>query len=167
MSGPGFKLVPIRQLDPKPPRVPYYSTIYGCRVLEGKVFGPAYWQLNMESPVLFRTAVCNMLEELGPGTAHLELGPHSALADPLRQIYEETGSPAPYASALIRGTGWSTTMLEALGKLFCFGIPPPNPGVRACNHVTGPAYLPLGPSGEVLVRDASHSGVAAPETSEP
>lgn len=111
-------------LDPKNPQVPYFSTVYGRQVLEGKVFGPTYWQLNMESPVLFRTALLTMLREIGPGTAHFELGPHSALAGPLRQIYEESSLPTPYVSALVRGQDSCTSFLEALGKLFCFGIPP-------------------------------------------
>jgi acyl transferase domain-containing protein len=111
-------------LDPKSPQVPYFSTVYGRQVQKGKVFGPAYWQLNMESPVLFRTAVSKMLTELGPGTAHLEVGPHSAMAGPLRQIYEETGYSAPYTSVLKRGQDSCTAFLEALGKLFCFGMSP-------------------------------------------
>jgi acyl transferase domain-containing protein len=114
-------------LNPKSPQVPYFSTVYGRQVQEGKVFGPAYWQLNMESPVLFRTAISEMLRQVGPGTAHLELGPHSALAGPLRQIYEETGYSAPYASALIRGKDSCTAFLDALGKLFCFGMSPKIP----------------------------------------
>ena len=109
-------------LNPKSPQVPFFSTVYGRQVQEGKVFGPGYWQLNMESPVLFRTAVSKMLTEVGPGTALLEVGPHSAISGPLRQIYEETGYSAPYASVLIRGKDSYTAFLEAVGKLFCFGI---------------------------------------------
>jgi acyl transferase domain-containing protein len=114
-------------LAPKPPQIPYFSTVYGRQILEGKVFGPAYWQLNMESPVLFRTAVSELLKVAGQGTAYLEIGPHSALAGPLRQIFEENNTSAPYTSALIRGKDSATTFLEALGKLFCFGMSPKVP----------------------------------------
>ena len=111
-------------LAPKPPKVPYFSTVYGQQVHGGNTFGPQYWQLNMESPVLFRSAVSRMLGELGQDAAHLEIGPHSALAGPLRQIYKETGHTAPYASVVLRGEDSSRTFLDAVGKLFCFGIRP-------------------------------------------
>lgn len=113
-------------LAPKPPCVPYYSTVYGRQVLEGKAFGPEYWQLNMESPVLFRTAVSQMLMDMCH-TAHLEIGPHSALAGPLRHIYIETGHFAPYTSLAQRGEDASKTFLEAIGNLYCFGIRPEVP----------------------------------------
>ncbi|EME41518.1 polyketide synthase-like protein [Dothistroma septosporum NZE10] len=116
-------------LEPKSPSVPYFSTVYGRQAHESKVFGPAYWQLNMESPVLFRTAVAKMLAEVGPGTAHLEIGPHSAMSGPLRQIYEETGHSAPYASVLIRNQNASNSFLEAMGKLFVFGLSPRIPAI--------------------------------------
>ena len=117
-------------LDPKPPQVPYFSTVYGRQVQEAKAFGPSYWQLNMESPVLFRTAVSEMLREMGPNTAHLEVGPHSALAGPLRQIYEETGLSAPYASTMVRGQNSCTAFLEGIGKFFCFGLSPQIPSSK-------------------------------------
>ncbi|KAI0124129.1 putative polyketide synthase [Xylariales sp. AK1849] len=110
-------------LAPKPPQVPYYSTVYGRQVLEGKVFGPQYWQLNLISPVLFRTAGAQMLADM-PNTAHLEIGPHGALAGPLRHICKETGYLTPYAALADRGHDTSRTFLAAIGKLYCFGIKP-------------------------------------------
>lgn len=52
------------QLEPKSPPLPYFTTVYGRRVHENKVCGPAYWQLNTESTVLFRIAVTKLLAEL-------------------------------------------------------------------------------------------------------
>ncbi|RDL36343.1 Uncharacterized protein BP5553_05695 [Venustampulla echinocandica] len=113
-------------LAPKPPGVPYYSAVYGRQVLEAKDFGPQYWLVNLMNPVLFRTAVSQMLTDMR-NTAHLEIGPHSALAGPLRHIYKETGHSAPYASLAERGQDDSHTFLAAIGKLYCFGITPQVP----------------------------------------
>ena len=113
-------------LAPKPPTVPFYSTVYGRPVREGKAFGPQYWKLNMVSPVLFRTAVTQLLADM-PNSAHLEIGPHSALAGPLRHIYQETGRSAPYAALAERSEDGSRSFLAALGQLYCFGITPQVP----------------------------------------
>ena len=114
-------------LSPRTPQIPYYSTVYGRQVREAKVFGPQYWQLNMESPVLFRTAVSQMLTDMGRDTAHLEIGPHSALAGPLRHIYKEAGHATPYASVAERGEDAARTFLQAVGKLYTFGLLPTPP----------------------------------------
>ena len=42
-------------LAPRPPKVPYYSTVDGRKVVGGKVSGLQYWQFNMEGPGLFLT----------------------------------------------------------------------------------------------------------------
>ena len=109
-------------LDPKAPKIPFYSTVYGTQVDDAPTFGPKYWQDNMENPVLFHTAVSKMVEDLGQDVAHLEVGPHSVLAGPLRDIYKEMGQTVLYTSLLVRGKDTSEAFIEALGKLFCFGL---------------------------------------------
>ncbi|ETS86321.1 hypothetical protein PFICI_00149 [Pestalotiopsis fici W106-1] len=121
-----YKSLLAPHLAAKAPRVPFYSTVYGRRVRESKEFGPHYWQVNMENPVLFHTAVLLMLADLSD-TAHLEIGPHSALAGPLRHIYKEAGHTVPYASVAERGEDASHTFLSAIGKVHCFGIRPQAP----------------------------------------
>lgn len=113
-------------LSSKPPRIPFYSTVHGRQVRESKALDARYWQLNIEHPVLFRTAVSQMLADM-PNMAHLEIGPHSALAGPLRQIYKETSLAAPYTALAERGEDASHTFLAAIGNLFCFGISPQVP----------------------------------------
>ncbi|KAK5657863.1 hypothetical protein OQA88_2411 [Cercophora sp. LCS_1] len=109
------------RITPKTPQVPFYSTVYGREVREAKVFGAQYWQLNLLSPVLFRDAVLCMVSDMA-GTAYLEVGPHSALAGPLRQIFGESGSSASYAAVADRGKNAVHTFLSAVGKLHCYGI---------------------------------------------
>lgn len=117
-------------LTPKPPQVPYYSTVRGRKVAEAKSFGPQYWQLSIQNQALFRTAAGQMLTDLGGRAALLEIGPHSALAGPLRQIYKEIGYVPPYASVAERGQDATIKFLEGLGKLYAFGIIPKVPGAN-------------------------------------
>lgn len=53
---------------------------------------------------------------------HLEVGPHSALAGPLKHIYDENGLNISYTSVLKRESNDSCTMLAAVGHLHCLGI---------------------------------------------
>lgn len=118
-----YKSLVEQHLSSKPPRVPFYSTVYGRQVRQSKALDARYWQMNIEHPVLFRTAVSHMLADM-PNTAHLEIGPHSALAGPLRQIYKETGLSTPYTSLAERGEDASHAFLSAIGNLYCYGISP-------------------------------------------
>lgn len=122
VGGP-YKSLIAPHITPKTPQVPFYSTVYGRQVREAKVFGAQYWQLNLLNPVLFRDAVLQMVSEM-PATAFLEIGPHSALAGPLRHIFKESGSTSPYAAVADRGQDATRTFLSAVGKLYCFGITP-------------------------------------------
>ncbi|KAK4185845.1 hypothetical protein QBC35DRAFT_502794 [Podospora australis] len=127
-------------LEPKAPQVPFYSTVYGRQVREAKVFGAQYWQLNLLSPVLFRDGVLHMLPEISE-TALLEVGPHSALAGPLRQVFKEAGKTAPYAAVADRGQDAVRAFLSAVGKLYCFGIGPSVPKSKHTRALTDlPAY---------------------------
>lgn len=82
-----------------------------------------YWRTNLESPVLFRRAVESIVDHAGNDAGgllvFLELGPHSALAGPLRQILAQTPiSSSPYTSCLVRSKHATETFLTALGYLW-------------------------------------------------
>jgi len=128
-------------LSPKPAQVPFYSTVYGKKISDITILNAQYWQLNIESPVLFRTAVSQMLSDM-PKTSHMEIGPHSALAGPLRHIYKETGHTAPYTSLAERGQDACQTFLTAIGDIYCFGI---NPQVPVSADATTLPNLPTYP----------------------
>ncbi|KKY39789.1 putative polyketide synthase [Diaporthe ampelina] len=109
-------------LHGKAPLKPFFSSVTARR--EEGVLDAAYWQKNLESPVLFKSAVSLVLGEID-NVAFLEVGPHSALAGPLRQIssawQEATGNTVaspPYVSALARGEDSAESFLTAMGKLF-------------------------------------------------
>ncbi|CEJ86639.1 hypothetical protein VHEMI04162 [[Torrubiella] hemipterigena] len=103
------------------PVIPFFSSMTGKRFgLEtNDRFGPSYWRANLEKPVLFRSAVAGIVHypEI-ENELFLELGPHSALAGPLRQILTHNGSNAPYVASLVRNQHSVESFLTALGKLF-------------------------------------------------
>lgn len=138
-------------LSPKAPNVPWYSAVYGRQVRGAKIAGPQYFIHNMERPALFRTAALQLIEDLGENIVHLEIGPHSALSGPLRQIYQESGLTPPYVAVAERGkdavsflrhqgiyrvvhilisylNGFQEdTFLHSIGKLWSLGLKPAIP----------------------------------------
>ncbi|KAL0766533.1 hypothetical protein CaCOL14_010978 [Colletotrichum acutatum] len=109
-------------LTPNSPNVPFYSSVSSQILERGFDFDSEYWQRNLESPVLFRQAVVRLLQTSST-TLHLEVGPHSALAGPLKQIYTEMAITPPYLSVQKRGSNSTATFLAAIGELHCRGFP--------------------------------------------
>uniref|UniRef100_A0A8H7KAW2 Carrier domain-containing protein n=1 Tax=Bionectria ochroleuca TaxID=29856 RepID=A0A8H7KAW2_BIOOC len=104
----------------KAPQKPFFSSVLGERTEQP--LGAKYWQSNLESPVLFKTAVSKILEHF-EHTAFLEIGPHFALAGPLRQILGEASRPPLYESVMSRGANCVESYLRALGGLFELNVP--------------------------------------------
>lgn len=100
----------------------YISSVIG----ESKCtnFDATYWRTNMESPVLFSQAVQCLIKK---GDIHLvEIGPHSALELPLKQIRKDlkvSEERIPYSSSLMRGRNAAECSLNLLGRLFLYGLP--------------------------------------------
>ncbi|KAI0199508.1 putative polyketide synthase [Astrocystis sublimbata] len=102
--------------------IPFYSSVTLDILREGASFGAKYWQDNLEKPVLFGPAVHKLVSERPDITTHIEIGPHSALAGPLRQIYKTAGANIQYFSALIRGKNDVDSFLSCIGQLHCSGV---------------------------------------------
>ncbi|KAF3067200.1 Lovastatin diketide synthase LovF [Daldinia childiae] len=100
----------------------FFSTVTGKRLLDTDVTNSRYWQLNLESPVLFNTGVSNLVSYHNANSkaslVFLEIGPHSALGGPLRQILAKSSASYPYVSCLVRGKNGSETFLSAVGQLW-------------------------------------------------
>ncbi|PYI33455.1 hypothetical protein BP00DRAFT_470507 [Aspergillus indologenus CBS 114.80] len=110
------------RLDPRVPTVPFYSSVYGGRVLsEASYFGPHYWKDNLENPVLFHGAVKSMVREFPP-MALVEVGPHSALRGALRQTMQSMSRSMFYTPTLTRGESDMESFLSAIGQLFIAGV---------------------------------------------
>ena len=83
---------------------------------------PEYWRENLESPVQFNTAIKNIA---ATGNYHLiEIGPHSALQGPIKQIRTFLGvseNVLPYSSTLLRGKDADVCMKNLAGELYSIG----------------------------------------------
>ncbi|KAH6985281.1 hypothetical protein EDB80DRAFT_823232, partial [Ilyonectria destructans] len=115
---------PKREKDSKLPL--FVSSVTGEPKLNFQP-GPEYWRENLESPVRFAQAVTRMTEIEGLGINHIiEIGPHSALAAPIRQLREKLGSGSrdlEYTATLSRGENSVTRLLDLAGVLFIKGYP--------------------------------------------
>ncbi|KAL2065354.1 hypothetical protein VTL71DRAFT_3024 [Oculimacula yallundae] len=109
-------------LSPRTPRIPFYSSVTTKLLTSSADFGPEYWQGNLENQVLFHSAVTSLVTENESISVHLEVGPHSALAGPLRQIYKELSSPTKYISTMLRSRNDTEVFLEAIGQLHSAGV---------------------------------------------
>ena len=83
---------------------------------------PSYWRENLENPVQFSTALKNIA---ATGSYHLiEIGPHSALQGPIKQIRTSLGlsdDAMPYSSTLLRSKDANLCMNSLAGDLYLIG----------------------------------------------
>ncbi|KAL8382408.1 hypothetical protein RB595_006274 [Gaeumannomyces hyphopodioides] len=113
---------------PVPSNVKFHSSLAGGLV-DGTELQPSYWVNNLTCPVRFSEAVESMLQpadgfKVGVN-ALVELGPHSALQGPIKQILKAVGGSAAkitYDSALIRKKNAVETALDLAGSLFTKGV---------------------------------------------
>ncbi|KAK3302616.1 polyketide synthase [Chaetomium strumarium] len=112
---------------PVPTDIRFYSSLHG-QLIDGTQLQPNYWVDNLTCAVRFSEALQSMLKPTGEykhGVNMLvELGPHSGLQGPIKQVLKEVGGTAPkipYASALIRKRDAVETALELAANLFSRG----------------------------------------------
>lgn len=111
-------------INAKKPEAKFYSSVTGELVNQKGFLGPAYWRANLESPVKFSTAVSALLKDSSGDQVFIEIGPHSALQGPLRQIFKAcNASSSTYCSALVRNTRSTQSILQCVGQLFIRGVP--------------------------------------------
>ncbi|KAF9772857.1 hypothetical protein IL306_009400 [Fusarium sp. DS 682] len=107
------------KISPKKPTKLFFSSVQGELLTEASDFGPRYWQTNMESRVLFSPAVSSIINhDISKNAVFLEVGPHSALAGPLRQVQAQHSTSLPYVSVLTRHENDEESFLSSVGKLF-------------------------------------------------
>ena len=111
-----------RHIAARQPKVPFYSSVTGNILDESETLGPTYWRTNLESPVLFNSAVRAILLDQPENNLFLEIGPHSALSGPLRQIFKAASTQCIYESTLVRGKGCVESMLTAAGRLYSHAV---------------------------------------------
>ncbi len=114
------------------------STVTGDKISPELLRKAEYWVANMVSPVLFSQALSRTcsgndkkLRKKVDGSHRdamkvhdlLEIGPHSALQGPVRDVMKANGraNTISYQSALVRQRSGAVTLLEAIGRLYCIG----------------------------------------------
>jgi acyl transferase domain-containing protein/NADPH:quinone reductase-like Zn-dependent oxidoreductase len=112
-------------------RIRMISSVTG-KEIHGKAMNAEYWAENMVSPVRFSDALEGALT-LSHDNNHgshstmdmiLEVGPHSALAGPIKQILktiDNDSAKASYHSMLVRNVDAVKTAVEMSGDLFTLG----------------------------------------------
>ncbi|KAL4968150.1 uncharacterized protein BDV14DRAFT_197378 [Aspergillus stella-maris] len=115
-----------------PPRDPikYFSSVTGLEVTSS--LDSSYWVDNLVSQVRFAPALVQLIETMGNSiTTHgtlalVEIGPHSALKGPARQIMSSLDSTLTgkwsYTPTLIRGEDAHLASLRTVQNLFEQGI---------------------------------------------
>lgn len=105
--------------------VQFYSSLHGRKV-EGTECDARYWVDNLTRPVRFSEALTAMVEpstEASSVNILVELGPHSALQGPVKQILQAAGvaKNVGYTSALLRKRSAVETALELAATLITKG----------------------------------------------
>ncbi|KAJ5520916.1 Acyl transferase/acyl hydrolase/lysophospholipase [Penicillium fimorum] len=102
--------------------IPFYSSVTGDMITDPRKLDAAYWRQNLESPVLFTEAIQSLPTSGTP--VFLEVGPHSALAAPLRQTFRTLASRSPaYIPTLFRyDEDIQGQLLRTAGQAYASGI---------------------------------------------
>jgi acyl transferase domain-containing protein/NADPH:quinone reductase-like Zn-dependent oxidoreductase len=95
--------------------VKWVSSVTGQEYLN--VPDAGYWRANLENPVLFSDAVQNILTT-EKNYQLVEIGPHSALKMPIKQIQKNLKHQATYTSAMVRFTDGVESILRMVGHLY-------------------------------------------------
>lgn len=136
----GLSIQKLEKGHSTPGAVIMVSSVTGQRVTGDDLSAPDYWVDNMISPVRFSAAVGQLCARSAQGTrkkldcSHrnrpvvnllIEIGPHSALQGPIRDILSELpgGASISYTSVLKRRHPALHSILNSLGQLFCLGYP--------------------------------------------
>ncbi|KAF2015123.1 hypothetical protein BU24DRAFT_452003 [Aaosphaeria arxii CBS 175.79] len=98
------------------------SSVTGTWIASEAMAKPEYWIRNLISPVLFSDALATMAHSVN---TLLEVGPHSALQAPVREILRDIDveSTTTYVPLLSRGVSAVKSLLAAMGRLHCLGHP--------------------------------------------
>jgi SAM-dependent methyltransferase len=110
-------------LNPRNPTVPFFSSVTNQTISNATELGPSYWVQNLVSPVKFATAVSQATNSFEVNKTFLEIGPHSALAGPIRQILKAENSSDEYVNVLSRDKGSHGEVLRAVGQLWLQNYP--------------------------------------------
>ncbi|KAK8079180.1 hypothetical protein PG994_002987 [Apiospora phragmitis] len=123
----------------------FVSPVTGDRVTSPSTLAPEHWARNMTHPVLFSQAFDRMCFEEANSTASsvdmiVEVGAHSTLAGPMRQILKARDTELPYVSCLKRPENAVETMQDVACALIARGYPV---NLKAVNSPRGEEGQPV------------------------
>jgi acyl transferase domain-containing protein len=102
------------------------STVKNAVLPENSVLDEQYWSTNLLSPVLFNQAIQTLKNDslFADVDLFIEIGPHSTLSGPIRQIRYEFGyTKLDYLPSLIRNQNSAVSLLKLAGELFLRNYP--------------------------------------------
>lgn len=101
------------------------SSVTNTVIPEGGTLDHTYWSANLRKPVLFNQAIQTVLKsEEFKVDFIIEIGPHSALAGPIKQIKAELEvERLDYTPTLLRNKDCAAQILRVAGDLFLRGYP--------------------------------------------
>lgn len=109
---------------PKLSMVPMYSTVSGTIISDPSTLNSRYWRKNLQSPVLFNTAVQRIIGDDDQSKLFLEIGPHSTLSGPIRQSLAKADTKDHrYLPTIVRGKEPWRSVLETAGNLYTHSAP--------------------------------------------
>ncbi|KAL8942774.1 MAG: hypothetical protein Q9216_001459 [Gyalolechia sp. 2 TL-2023] len=110
-----------RQIRRNHPTVPMFSSVWDQKIVAAETFSADYWVTDLVSPVRFHMAITNVVREKGDSLL-LEIGPHSILAGPLKEICSAMDAPFNYSATMKRYGHCTHSFLSALGMLYQHGV---------------------------------------------
>lgn len=103
------------------PQVPFFSSVTEEIITDPHILNASYWVKNLISSVKFSGAVGNIVDTIKAPKIFLEVGPHFALAGPIRQNLRAMMSQDPYIGTLARGHDAQEQLLKTAGELWLHG----------------------------------------------
>lgn len=128
------------------------SSVTNSKLGEGSVVDENYWCQNLISPVLFNQAVQTLAtsDDLSVD-ALIEIGPHTALSGPIKQICKEFGyNNLGYIPTLVRNEDSAAQLLKVAGELYLGDYPIDLETATAIEQQATPEKIRL-TKGKVLV----------------
>ncbi len=107
-------------IQPQHPSIALYSTVTGHDA-EGLALDPDYWSRNLREPVLFSSAVEQLLT--GGHDIFLEISPHPILLSAIQQEFRHTGLEGAAIPSLRRDEQENKVLTSSLGALYTTGYP--------------------------------------------
>ena len=132
-------LMLMQRVQPRSTEIPMYSTVHG-RLMNGNELAASYWVDNLREPVLFLTAIQNLLED--DFDIFMEMSPHPILVGPIRQTIEHSEKSGLALASMRRDEAGRDMLLTTLGNLYAHGYEPnwSQLYLNGGHHVSLPGY---------------------------